>query len=321
MRYWGFMPLDALRTPDDRFSSLPGFPYSPHYVEDLPGYEGLRMAYIDEGPQDAPVFFCLHGEPSWSYLYRKMIPHFLDAGVRCVAPDLYGFGRSDKPTRQGDYGFNFHRNALLALVDRLDLQNVTLVCQDWGGILGLTLPMEAPSRYQRLLIMNTALPFEPEASEIARDLFDRPEGEKPKTGFGAWHAFSQSRPEMSCGKLIARGCGAPLTDAEIAAYDAPFPDATYQAGALVFPRLVPWRADMEGYDVGQRALAFWNDWAGQTFMAVGDADPVLGPPIMQRMRQQIRGCPAPLIIEGGGHFVQERGDEIAPAALQAFGLK
>ena len=313
------MALDALRTPDDRFSNLPGFAFAPHYVEDLTGYEGLRMAFLDEGPQDAPVFLCLHGEPSWSYLYRKMIPHFLEAGGRCVAPDLYGFGRSDKPIRQEDYTFNFHRGALLALVERLDLKNITLVCQDWGGILGLTLPLEAPSRYRRLLIMNTALPIEPEAGRIAQDLFERPDGEKPKTGFGAWHAYSQSRPNMECGKLIARGCGAQLSEAEIAAYDAPFPDASYQAGALVFPRLVPWKAGMEGYDIGQRALAFWGQWTGQTFMAVGDADPVLGPPIMNRMREAIKGCPPPLVVEGGGHFVQERGDEIAPVALRAFG--
>ncbi|MEL7367787.1 MAG: haloalkane dehalogenase [Myxococcota bacterium] len=315
------MPLDALRTPDERFENLPGFPYAPHYLEDLPGYEGLRMAVIDEGPKDAPVFLCLHGEPSWSYLYRKMIPHFLDAGGRCVVPDLYGFGRSDKPTKQADYTFNFHRGSLLALVDRLDLQNITLVCQDWGGILGLTLPLEAPDRYKRLLIMNTALPLEPEASIVAKDIFDRPEGEPPKTGFGAWLAFSQSRDQMACGKLIARGCGAELSEAEIAAYDAPFPDASYQAGALVFPRLVPWRSDMEGYDLGQRALAFWNKWDGQTFMAVGDADPVLGLPVMNRMQAEIKGCPPPMVIKGGGHFVQERGDEIAPAALKAFGHK
>ncbi|MEM7679326.1 MAG: alpha/beta fold hydrolase, partial [Myxococcota bacterium] len=238
---------------------------------------------------------------------------------RCVAPDLYGFGRSDKPTKQQDYSFAFHRGALLALVERLDLQNITLVCQDWGGILGLTLPLEAPQRYKRLLIMNTALPLEPEASAVAKDIFDRPEGESPKTGFGAWLAFSQSRPHMQCGKLIARGCGVPLSPEEIAAYDAPFPDETYQAGALVFPRLVPWRANMDGYDIGQRALTFWNNWEGQTFMAVGDVDPVLGLSIMSRMRAEIKGCPPPLVLEGGGHFVQERGDEIATAALKAFG--
>ncbi|MEO1040768.1 MAG: haloalkane dehalogenase [Pseudomonadota bacterium] len=315
------MPIDVLRTPEDRFGTLPGFPYQPNYVDDLSGYEGLRMAVIDEGPKDAPVFLCLHGEPSWSYLYRKMIPYFLEAGGRCVAPDLFGFGRSDKPTKRDDYSHTFHRNSLLALVEKMDLQNVTLVVQDWGGILGLTLPMEAPERYKRLIIMNTALPMEPEASVVAKDLFERPEGTAPTTGFGGWHAFSQSRPSMNCGGIIARGCGAELSAEEIAAYDAPFPDETYQAGALVFPTLVPWRSDMEGYAISQRAIEFWNQWDGQTFMAVGDQDPVLGVPMMERMRDLIKGCPDPVHIKGGGHFVQERGDEIAPAALQAFGGK
>ena len=315
------MPIDALRTPDDRFSKLPGFPYQPHYYDSLPGYEGLRMAVIDEGPKDAPVFLCLHGEPSWSYLYRKMIPHFMKAGGRCVAPDLYGFGRSDKPKRREDYTYSFHRGSLLALIEAMDLQNVTLVVQDWGGILGLSLPMEAPERYKRLIIMNTALPMEPQASAVSKDLFERPEGEAPKTGFGAWHAFSQSRPSMDCGSLIARGCGAELSDDEIAAYDAPFPDASYQAGALVFPTLVPWNKDMDGYTVSQHAIEFWQNWDGESFMAVGDQDPVLGVSIMKRMQGIIKGCPEPVIIEGGGHFVQERGDEIAPAALKAFGGK
>jgi len=313
------MTLDALRTPEDRFSSLPGFPYEAVYFDDLPGYEGLRMAAIDEGPKDAPVFLCLHGEPSWSYLYRKMIPHFLKAGGRCVAPDLYGFGRSDKPTKREDYTFSFHRNALLALIETMDLKNVTLVVQDWGGILGLTLPMEAPVRYKRLIVMNTALVTEPEASVVAADVYDRPAGTAPKTGFGGWHAFSQSRPLMECGKLIARSCGAELSDEEIAAYDAPYPDETYQAGALTFPTLVPWRDTMDGYALHQRAIEFWSEWGGESFMAVGDQDPVLGPPMMETLRGQIKGCPPALMIKGGGHFVQERGDEIAPAALKAFG--
>ncbi|MEO1658526.1 MAG: haloalkane dehalogenase [Pseudomonadota bacterium] len=315
------MAIKALRTPDERFTNLPGFPYQPTYHDDLPGYEGLRMAVIDEGPKDAPVFLCLHGEPSWSYLYRKMIPHFLKAGGRCVAPDLYGFGRSDKPVRREDYTVTFHRNALLALVEKLDLQNVTLVVQDWGGILGLTLPLEAPERYKRLIVMNTALVTEPEASAVAADVFDRPEGSMPQTGFGAWHAFSQSKPSMECGKLIARGCGAELSPEEVAAYDAPFPDETYQAGALVFPTLVPWRTDMDGYAIHQRAVEFWANWEGESFMAVGEADPVLGPQTMELLRSRIKGCPEALIIKGGGHFVQERGDEIAPAALAAFGGK
>jgi haloalkane dehalogenase len=152
------MSLKALRTPEERFSILPNFPYQPKYIDDLPGYESLRMAYIDEGPADAEtVFLCLHGEPSWSYLYRKMLPIFTAAGHRVVAPDMFGFGRSDKPVRDEDYTFDFHRDSLLRFIERLDLQGVALVCQDWGGVLGLTLPMDMPGRFSRLLVMNTAI--------------------------------------------------------------------------------------------------------------------------------------------------------------------
>ncbi|MEM0929100.1 MAG: haloalkane dehalogenase [Pseudomonadota bacterium] len=315
------MPIEALRTPNERFRDIPDFPYAPTYIDDLPGYDGLRMAVIDEGPKDAPVFLCLHGEPSWSFLYRKMIPHFLKAGGRCIAPDLFGFGRSDKPKRREDYSYSFHRGALLALVETMDLKDITLVVQDWGGILGLSLPMEAPDRYKRLIIMNTALPMEPHASMMSRDIFERPEGTEPTTGFAAWRAFSQSRPSMDCGGLIARGSGVALSPAEIAAYDAPFPDETYQAGALVFPTLVPWNDSMDGYATSQRAIEFWQNWDGESFMAVGDQDPVLGIDIMQSMRSIIKGCPEPLIIKGGGHFVQENGNDVAPAALKAFGGK
>ncbi|MEM8951443.1 MAG: alpha/beta fold hydrolase, partial [Pseudomonadota bacterium] len=145
--------MDALRTPDDRFRDLPGFDFAPHYVDSLPGYEGLRGHYLDEGdPTSDDVFLCLHGEPSWSYLYRKMIPVFAAAGIRVIAPDWLGFGRSDKPVEDAVYSFDFHRDYMLAFIRHLDLRNITLVCQDWGGVLGLTLPMEMPDRFKRLLI-------------------------------------------------------------------------------------------------------------------------------------------------------------------------
>jgi pimeloyl-ACP methyl ester carboxylesterase len=311
------MPPEALRTPDSRFRNLPGFPYKPHHTEELPGYEGLRMAYIDEGPRTAPVFLCLHGEPSWSYLYRHMIPVFLKAGGRVVAPDLYGFGRSDKPIRQEDYSYSFHRNALLGLIRKLNLQNITLVCQDWGGVLGLTLPMEEPSRWKRLLVMNTSLPMEPQSSIIAEDLA-RPEGER-RTGFGRWHAISQRTDDMPVGHIVNQGAGKKLTEAEVAAYDAPFPDKRSKAGAIVFPRLVPFSEAQEGYGIGRRALSFWNEWEGESFMAIGAADPVLGTKAMEALRAEINGCPEPMVIEEGGHFVQEWGQEIAEAALARFG--
>ncbi|MEM9838151.1 MAG: haloalkane dehalogenase [Pseudomonadota bacterium] len=310
------MPIEAKRTPDERFANLPDFPYTPHYIEDLPGYEGLRMAYIDEGPKDAPVFLCLHGEPSWSFLYRKMIPHFLKAGGRVIAPDLYGFGRSDKPVRQEDYTYTFHRESLLRLTRRLDLQDITLVCQDWGGVLGLTLPMDAPERWSRLIVMNTSLPLEPASSIVAEDLRRAPEDRQ--TGFGKWHAFSQSMEDMPVGQVLLRGSSMKLSEEEVAAYDAPYPDASYKAGALVFPRLVPFSKEQDGYEIGRDALAYWNRFDGKSFMAIGGADPVLGEKAMRLLHAEIQGCPDPMVLPEAGHFVQEWGDEIAPAALASF---
>ena len=221
---------DILKTPPERFANLPGFAWHGHSRDDLPGYSGLAMSYLDEGPTTAPVFLCLHGQPTWSYLYRRMIPHFLAAGSRVVAPDFFGFGRSDKPADDAIYTFDFHRNSLLALVRALDLKDVTLVVQDWGGLLGLTLPMEMPERFSRLIVMNTALP----TGEVAL----------PK-GFLDWRAFSNSQPDMAIGKLMARACPQ-LSAAEAAAYDAPYPDARYKGGVRRFPNLVPEFADSDG---------------------------------------------------------------------------
>ena len=298
--------IEALRTPDESFAAIPDFDFPVRYVDDLPGYEGLRGAYVDAGPADADrVFLCLHGEPSWSFLYRRMIPVFLDSGARVVCPDLLGFGRSDKPVRQEDYSFDLHRNYLLALVERLDLRHVTLVVQDWGGLLGLTLPVDTgfAGRLDRLIVMNTGIGT----------------GASPGPGFMAWKAYALATPDLPIGALIARGTPH-LTPAEIAAYDAPYPDARYKAGAQIFPALVPVEPDMPGAETGRAAVDFWsNRWTGPSFMAVGDADPVLGPAQMEALRRNIRGCPEPMMIAGGGHFVQEWGEPIARAALQAFG--
>ena len=298
------MTLTAKRTPDERFLNLPGYTYPPHYVDDLPGYEGLRVHYVDEGPRDADqTLLCLHGQPSWSYLYRKMIPVFVDSGARVIAPDWLGFGRSDKPVDDAAYTFDFHRDMMLALITRLDLKNITLVCQDWGGILGLTLPMEMPERFNRLIVMNTALPV----------------GQSPGAGFEAWKSFASSQPDMDVAALMQRGTPI-LTPEEAAAYGAPFPDKSYKAGVRRFPEMVMVSPDMEGVDIAKRAAAWWsNDWTGKTFMAVGAADPVLGPKQMHALRKTINGCPEPMIIEDGGHFVQEWGAPIASAALKAFG--
>jgi pimeloyl-ACP methyl ester carboxylesterase len=307
--------IDALRTPEDRFEDLPDFPYEPSYVDDLPGYQGLRMAYIDEGPKDAPVFLCLHGEPTWSFLYRKMIPFFLEAGGRVVAPDLFGFGRSDKPTSREVHSYSFHRQSLLNLVEHLDLRRVTLVCQDWGGVLGLTLPIEKATRYERLIVMNTGLPLEPGSGRIAADVFS---GKPPETGFGKWRAFAASLEDMPVGQIVQGGSNGQLSEAEVAAYDAPFPDASYKAGPLVFPLLVPLKPDMDGYMIGQRAAEFWNRWSGQAFMAIGPDDQVIPPPAMERLRAEIKNCSEVHRVEGASHFVQEKGEEVARAALAYF---
>jgi pimeloyl-ACP methyl ester carboxylesterase len=298
------MTIEALRTPDDRFASLPGWPYAPHYIDDLPGYEGLRVHYVDEGPEKAVrTYLCLHGQPTWSYLYRKMIPVFLDSGARVIAPDWLGFGRSDKPVADETYTFHFHRNMMVELVRRLDLQNITLVCQDWGGLLGLTLPPDMPERFERLIVMNTAIAT----------------GASPSEGFDAWKAYSASQPDLDVAALMKRGTPI-LSDAEAAAYGAPFPDISYKAGVRRFPELVMVAPDMEGVKTSKRAVEWWGrEWHGDTFMAVGAADPVLGPPVMDVLRGQIRNCPEPMVIEEAGHFVQEWGEPVARAALKAFG--
>jgi len=300
------MTIEALRTPEERFSVLPAFPYEPIYVDDLIGYGSLRLAYIDEGPADAEnVFLCLHGEPSWSYLYRKMIPVFTGAGHRVVAPDFFGFGRSDKPVNDDVYTFEFHRNSLLRLIERLDLMNITLVCQDWGGILGLTLPLDMAERFSRLLVMNTALPI----------------GEHLSDGFERWKEFAAVAPEIPTGGLLAMDGRDAVDLMDILAYDAPFPDNRYKAGVRRFPQLVPVKPEMSGVPYCKRAREYWsNDWSGQSFMAIGMRDWALGEPVMEELRGYINGCPEPMKVADGGHFVQEYGEPIAKAALKQFGL-
>jgi pimeloyl-ACP methyl ester carboxylesterase len=293
---------DVLRTPDERFARAGALPWAPRYVEGLPGYEGLRMHLLDEGPRDAEhVFLCLHGEPTWAYLYRKMIPVFLASGARVVAPDWFGFGRSDKPTDDGVYTFGFHRGALLALLARLDLRRITLVCQDWGGILGLTVPMEMPERFARLLVMNTALPV----------------GEPVSPGFAAWKAYAASDPDLPVAGLLALSSPGALAPPDLSAYAAPFPDVRYKAGVRRFPAIVPVEPGMEGADLCREAREWLRTrWEGPVRMAVGGRDPVLGPPVMEALRTHLRGCPPPLEVPEAGHFVQEWGEPIARWALE-----
>ena len=295
--------MQAIRTPDDRFINLPGYSWAPHYVDNLPGSGPLRMHYLDEGPRHAPVALCLHGQPTWSYLYRKMIPPLLSAGMRVLAPDLFGFGRSDKPVDEATYTFGFHRNALLDFVRHHDLRGATLVCQDWGGLLGLTLPMELPGAFSRLIAMNTGF-----------GTGDHPLGE----GFLAWRAYNNSHPDMDVGALMQRAVPG-LSAEEAAAYAAPFPDASYKAGVRRFPNLVPDNPDAEGAALSRQARGWWaSAWRGQSFLAVGMKDPVLGAPAMRLLAGQIRSCPPPLELAEAGHFVQEAGAVVVDAALRAF---
>ena len=300
------MKIKALRTEDSWFQHLPDWPFSPKYISGLHGYDELRIHYIDEGPQLAKdVFLCLHGQPTWSYIYRKMIPIFLKCGARVIAPDWLGFGRSDKPIQDETYTFHFHRNMALSFLRELDLKNITLVVQDWGGLIGLTLPMENPERFKRILVMNTALATGREAGK----------------GFADWLAYSNANPDMDIARLMKRTTPK-LRDAEAQAYAAPFPDATYKAGVRRFPRLVMTDPSMEGVTTSKKSLEFLkNDWNGESFMAIGMRDPVLGPPVMKRLQTAIRGCPIPMEISDAGHFVQEWGEDIAYAALRYWDIR
>lgn len=295
---------DALRTPDAAFADLPDYPWQPHYLNDLPSIAGLRMHVLDEGPKDSALtWLCLHGNPAWSYLYRHMIPVFLAAGHRVVAPDLIGFGKSDKPKKDSTHHFNWHRQVLLEFVERLDLQRVALVVQDWGGLLGLTLPMAAPKRYQALLVMNTMLAT----------------GDVPLSpGFLAWREMCAKQPEFDVARLFARG-NPQMSAAECAAYNAPFPDRGHRAALRAFPPMVPDTPEAEGAAISRQARVFWREqWTGRSLMAVGEQDPVLGLPVMRALHADIRGCPAPLVLPEAGHFVQEHGRFVAEAALRQF---
>ena len=295
---------DSLRTPDERFAALPGYPWQSRYLSDLPSLDGLRMHYLDEGPPDAALtWLCLHGNPAWSYLYRKMIPVLLAAGDRVIAPDMIGFGKSDKPKRDDAHSFSWHRQVLLELVERLDLSNLVLVVQDWGGLLGLTLPMAAPERYRGLLVMNTTLGT----------------GDTPLSpGFLAWREMCARNPEFDVAKLFARG-NPQMSREECDAYNAPFPDRGHRAALRAFPPMVPDSVDADGAALSRQARDFWSSrWSGRTLMAIGTQDPVLGPAVMQGLRQGIRGCPEPMMIEQAGHFVQEHGESIAGAAVGYF---
>ena len=295
---------DAVRTPDSAFAEIPGYPWEPNYISDLSSLNGLRMHYLDEGPVDAEItWLCLHGNPAWSYLYRHMITVFLAAGHRVVAPDMPGFGKSDKPKKDSAHSFKWHRNVLLEFIEAMDLRGIQLVVQDWGGILGLTLPMSQPWRYQSLLLMNTTLAT----------------GEQPLSdGFMAWKKMCADKPLFDVGKLFARGNPHMSAD-ECAAYNAPFPDAGHRAALRAFPPMVPSHSDSPGAELSRQAAVFWREqWQGRSLMFIGQQDPVLGEPVMRELQKRIRGCPEPMLLPQAGHFVQEHGRQIAIQAVRTF---
>jgi haloalkane dehalogenase len=290
--------MNILRTPDERFQNLPGFPFVGHYVD----VTGLRMHYLDEGRGD-PVL-CLHGEPSWCYLYRKMLP-ILAAEHRVVAPDLIGFGRSDKPTQKSDYTYAMHHDSVAAFILALDLKRITLVCQDWGGLLGLPLAVEMPDRFARLVIMNTGLPTGEAAQGQA--------AQASNAAFMTWRSFAARTKDLDVGRLIQSSTVTTLTDAIVAAYDAPFPDATYKAGAQQFPLLVPISPDAEAAPAMRRSRDALKSWSKPALVMFSDSDPITagGDRFFRRLIPSAKDEPE-ITIRGAGHFLQEdQGEEIA----------
>ena len=298
--------MEFLRTPDDCFEGLPDFDWAPSYVE-VPAGDGsdatARLAYLDVGPADGEVVLCLHGEPSWSFLYRHMIPPLVDAGLRVVAPDLIGFGRSDKPADRADCTYQRHLDWLRAAVlDQLDLRDITLVCQDWGGLLGLRLVGEHPERFARVLTANTYLPTG-----------DRNPGE----AFLAWQRFSQEAPKLPIGAIVNGGCITDLSPEVVAGYDAPFPDDTYKEAARQFPALVPTSPDDPASGPNRAAWETLRRFARPFRCAFGDSDPITKG-ADRVLRADVPGAAdeAHTTIEGGGHFIQEdRGPELAAQVI------
>lgn len=303
--------MEVVRTPDERFEGLPDFPFAPHFVE-VPSGDGgsaLRVHYLDEGPADADVVLLLHGEPSWCFLYRKMIPVLVDAGLRCIAPDLVGFGRSDKPTDRASYTYASHVEWMrAAMFDALDLRDVTLVCQDWGGLIGLRLVGEHPDRFARVVAANTFLP-----------IGDKPAGE----AFLNWQRFSQTVEDFDVGFIVGSGCHVKLAPEVAAAYGAPFPDDSYKAGARQFPMLVPTSPDDPASDANRKAWETLRAWSKPFLTAFSDQDPITRGSD-RAFQRDVPGCAGQphTTIEGGGHFLQEDcGAELARVVVNWIGSK
>ena len=296
--------MEFLRTPDERFENLPGYDFSPNYlqVDDSEGGE-LRVHYLDEGPADADPVLLMHGEPSWSYLYRKMIPILVSAGHRVIAPDLVGFGRSDKPSQRTDYTYQRHVDWMQSVLDQLQLNNVTLVCQDWGGLIGLRLVAENPDRFSGVVAANTMLPTG-----------DQDLGE----AFLGWRRFSQEAARFQVSRIIDGATTTELPDAVAQAYDAPFPDESFKEGARQFPVLVPATPDDPAAEPNRAAWKVLSQWRKPFLTAFSDSDPVTagGDALMQKL---IPGCQgqAHTTIENGGHFLQEdQGEKLAEVVTE-----
>ena len=291
---------DFLRTDEACFAQVPDFPYTPHYVT----VGGLRIAFIDEGPQGAPTVLLMHGEPAWSFLYRKMIPVLLQAGFRVIAPDLVGFGRSDKPTRAADYSYLNHVLWMTAWMEAMDLQQVTLFCQDWGSLIGLRLAAAAPQRFDRIVLANGGLPTGTAALPRA---------------FKIWRAFARYSPWFPIGRIVKSGCVDGLTPQEVAAYDAPFPTRRHRLGARLFPSFVPTTPDDPERARNEAAWEVFKRWERPFLTLFSNRDPVTrgGCRIWQTQVPGAQGQPH-AITRGAGHFLQEdRGVEVAQA-MAAF---
>jgi len=299
--------MKSLRTPDERFDNLPGYPFAPHYLDVPDGGDGrLRIHYVDEGPKEAEPVLLLHGEPSWSYLYRKVIPIIVHAGYRAVAPDLVGFGRSDKPSDRKDYTYQRHVDWMQKWLARMDLKGITLIGQDWGGLIGLRLVANDPDRFARVVVANTGLPT----------------GDHPVTdAFLGWRKFSIETPEFPVGVIVNAGCMSGLPPEVIAAYDAPFPDESYKEGARVFPLLVPIAPDDPAAPDNRKAWEVLQKFDKPFLTAFSDGDPITrgGEKVFQNLVPGAKGQPH-TIVQGGGHFLQEdRGEELARVIVEFMG--
>jgi haloalkane dehalogenase len=292
--------LQILRTPDERFAHLPGYSFDPHYVDVDAGGATLRVHYIDEGAETAPVVLLLHGEPSWSYLYRHMVPVLTAAGLRAVAIDLVGFGRSDKPAERTDYTYQAHVDWMRAAVDAIGLGDVTLVCQDWGGLIGLRLVAENPERFARVVAANTFLP----TGDV-----------HPGEAFLAWQRYSQETPQLKVGEIVNGGCRTALSTDVIEAYDAPFPDDSFKAGARQFPMLVPTSPDDPAAPANRAAWAALANYQRPFLCAFSDSDPITrGADAILAAHVPGARHHQPITIEDAGHFLQEdKGEDLARA--------